>query len=150
VHTRIGLQIVAAVGLVTALGIALLATVTLRTHQLEMIDQLTRSTDLLSEAVKRSTEDYMLENARDRLARQIEPKKAVAEDVAPLLAVPELFTPAVLAVIMLFLPKGEEKLLRWVAFVGSCCLWFSRWWPGCGTTPGRQAFSSSNKHAGTR
>jgi two-component system NtrC family sensor kinase len=72
VHTRIGLQIVAAVGLVTALGIALLATITLRTHRLEMIAQLTSSADLLSEAVKRSTQDYMLENWRDRLNRQIE------------------------------------------------------------------------------
>ena len=66
-RTRIGLQIVLAVGLVTALGIGLLATVTLRTHRQEMIAQLTRSADLLSETVKRSTEDYMLENRRDRL-----------------------------------------------------------------------------------
>jgi two-component system NtrC family sensor kinase len=72
VHTRIGLQIVVAVGLLTALGIGLLAVVTLRTHRSEMIAQLTRSTDLLSETVKRSTEDYMLENRRDHLRRQIE------------------------------------------------------------------------------
>jgi two-component system NtrC family sensor kinase len=72
VHTRIGLQIVVAVGLVTALGIGLLATLTLRTHRREMIAQLTRSADLLSETVKRSTEDYMLENRRERLRRQIE------------------------------------------------------------------------------
>jgi two-component system NtrC family sensor kinase len=72
VHTRIGLQIVATVGIVTALGIALLATVTLRTHRREMIAQLTRGTDLLSETVKRSTEEYMLENRRDHLRRQIE------------------------------------------------------------------------------
>jgi len=72
VHTRIGVQIVAAVGLVTALGIALLATVTLRTHRREMIAQLTRSADLLSETVKRSTEDYMLENRREYIRRQIE------------------------------------------------------------------------------
>ncbi len=71
-HTRIGLQIVAAVGLVTALGIALLATVTLGTHRREMIAQLTRSADLLSETVKRSTEDYMIENRREPLRRQIE------------------------------------------------------------------------------
>ncbi len=71
-HTRIGLQIVAAVGLVTALGIGILATVTLRTHRREMIAQLTRSADLLSETVKRSTEDYMLENRREHIRRQIE------------------------------------------------------------------------------
>ncbi|MGH3054892.1 MAG: two-component sensor histidine kinase, partial [Gaiellaceae bacterium] len=71
-HTRIGLQIVAAVGLVTALGIGILAMVTLRTHRRDMIAQLTRSADLLSETVKRSTEDYMLENRREHIRRQIE------------------------------------------------------------------------------
>jgi len=71
-HTRIGLQVVVAAGLVTALGIALVATLTLRTHRREMIAQLTRSADLLSETVKRSTEDYMLENRRERIRRQIE------------------------------------------------------------------------------
>jgi two-component system, NtrC family, sensor kinase len=72
VHTRIGLQIVVAVGLVTAFGIALLATLTLRTQRREMIQQLTQSTDLLSETVKRSTQDYMLENRREHIRRQIE------------------------------------------------------------------------------
>ena len=71
-HTRIGLQIVAAVGLVTAIGIGLLATLTLRTQRREMIEQLTQSADLLSETVKRSTQDYMLENRRERIRRQIE------------------------------------------------------------------------------
>jgi two-component system NtrC family sensor kinase len=77
VRTRIGLQIVVAVGLVTAASIALLATVTLRTHRREMIAQLAHSADLLSETVKRSTEDYMLENRSDRIRRQIE---AIAGD----------------------------------------------------------------------
>jgi two-component system NtrC family sensor kinase len=72
VHTRIGYQIVVAVGLITALGIALLATVTLRTYRRGMVTQLARSTDLLSETVKRSTEDYMLENRREHIRRQIE------------------------------------------------------------------------------
>jgi two-component system NtrC family sensor kinase len=72
VHTRIGLQIVVAVGLVTALGIGVVASVTLRTYRREMIAQVTRSADLLSETVKRSTEDYMLENRREPLHRQIE------------------------------------------------------------------------------
>ena len=71
-HTRIGIQIVVAVGLITAVGIGLLATLTLRTHRREMIAQLTQSADLLSETVKRSTEDYMLENRRERIRRQIE------------------------------------------------------------------------------
>ena len=71
-HTRIGIQIIVAVGLITALGIGLLATITLRTHRREMIAQLTRNADLLSETVKRSTEDYMLENRRERIRRQIE------------------------------------------------------------------------------
>jgi two-component system, NtrC family, sensor kinase len=72
VRTRIGLRIAVAVGLVTALGIALVAALTLGTHRREMIAQLTQSTDLLSETVKRSTHDYMLENRRDDLRRQIE------------------------------------------------------------------------------
>jgi two-component system, NtrC family, sensor kinase len=72
VHTRIGLQIVIAVGLVIATAIAIVATVTLRTHRAEMVAQLARNADLLSETVKRSTEDYMLENRRDRIRRQIE------------------------------------------------------------------------------
>jgi hypothetical protein len=72
VHTRLGLQIVVAVGLVTAVGIALLAALTLRTQRRGMIEQLTQSTDLLSETVKRSTQDYMLENRREHIRRQIE------------------------------------------------------------------------------
>jgi two-component system, NtrC family, sensor kinase len=72
VRTRIGLQMVAAFGLVTAIGIGLLAMVTLRTQRRDMIVQLTHSADLLSETVKRSTEDYMLENRRESLRRQIE------------------------------------------------------------------------------
>jgi two-component system NtrC family sensor kinase len=72
VRTRIGLQIVIAVGLVTAAGIALVATMMLRTHRAEMVAQLARDADLLSETVKRSTADYMLENRRDRIRRQIE------------------------------------------------------------------------------
>jgi two-component system NtrC family sensor kinase len=72
VHTRIGLQIVTLVGLVTALGIGLVATLTLRTQRREMIEQLTQSADLLSETVKLSTQDYMLENRRERIRRQIE------------------------------------------------------------------------------
>jgi two-component system NtrC family sensor kinase len=71
VQTRIGLQIVAAVGLVTALGIALLATVTLRSYRREMIAQVSRSADLLSDTVKRSTQDDMLENRSESLRRQI-------------------------------------------------------------------------------
>jgi len=71
-HTRIGLQFVAVVGIVTSVAIGLLAMVTLRTHRREMIAQLAQSADLLSETVKRSTEDDMLENRRDRLRRQLE------------------------------------------------------------------------------
>jgi two-component system NtrC family sensor kinase len=72
VHTRIGLQIVAAVGLVTVLALGVLTTVTLRTHRRELITQLTHNADLLAETVKRSTQEYMLENRRESLRRQIE------------------------------------------------------------------------------
>lgn len=71
-HTRIGLQIVVAVGLVTAVGIALLAALTLRTQRRGLIEQLTQSTDLLSETVKHSTQSYMLENRREQIRRQVE------------------------------------------------------------------------------
>ena len=71
-HARIGVQMVVAVGVVIATAIAIVATVTLRTHRAEMVAQLAQNADLLSETVKRSTEDYMLENRRDRIRRQIE------------------------------------------------------------------------------
>ncbi|HXJ35585.1 MAG TPA: ATP-binding protein [Candidatus Eisenbacteria bacterium] len=71
-RTRIGIQFVAVVGVVIAVAITVLAMLTLRSHRREMIAQLTRSADLLSETVKRSTEDYMLENRRERVLRQIE------------------------------------------------------------------------------
>jgi two-component system NtrC family sensor kinase len=71
-RTRIGVQFVAVVGIVTSVAIGLLAMVTLGTHRREMIAQLAQSADLLSETVKRSTEDDMLENRRDRLRRQLE------------------------------------------------------------------------------
>jgi two-component system, NtrC family, sensor kinase len=72
VRTRIGIQFVAVAGVLIAVAIGILAMLTLRAHRREMIAQLTRSADLLSETVKRSTEDYMLENRRERVARQIE------------------------------------------------------------------------------
>jgi two-component system NtrC family sensor kinase len=71
-RTRIGVQIAVAVALVTALSIGLVATITLTAQRREMIAQLAGSADLLSETVRSTTRDSMLENHRERLRLQIE------------------------------------------------------------------------------
>ena len=70
-RSRIGLQLVGAVGLVLALAITLFAALTLRAHRQAMIGQMAESADLLSETVKRSTQEFMLHNHRESLQRQI-------------------------------------------------------------------------------
>ena len=72
VRTRIGVRIALAVGLVTALTVGVLATATLTAQRSELIAQITRNADLLSETVKTSAGDAMLANHRDTLRRQIE------------------------------------------------------------------------------
>ena len=72
VRTRIGVRIALAVGLVTALTVGVLATATLTAQRSELIAQITRNADLLSETVKTSASDAMLANHRDTLRRQIE------------------------------------------------------------------------------
>ena len=71
-RTRIGVQIAVAVALVTALSIGLVATITLTAQRRELIAQLTGSADLLSETVRNTTRDAMLENHREKLRQQIE------------------------------------------------------------------------------
>jgi two-component system NtrC family sensor kinase len=71
-RTRIGTQVILGAGLVTALSIGLLAVVTLKAQRGELIAQMTRSADRLSETIKNGARDAMLENRRDRLSRQIE------------------------------------------------------------------------------
>jgi two-component system NtrC family sensor kinase len=72
VRTRIGTQVIVGGGLVTLVTIGLTAAFLVRTHHSEMIEQLTRSADQLSETIKSSTHDYMLENRRENLHRQIQ------------------------------------------------------------------------------
>jgi two-component system, NtrC family, sensor kinase len=72
VRTRIGMRIALAVGLVTALTVGVLATAMLTTQRSELIAQITRNADLLSETVKTSASDAMLMNHRETLRRQIE------------------------------------------------------------------------------
>jgi len=71
-RTRIGVQIAVAVAVITALSISLVATITLTAQRRELIAQLTGSADLLSETVKNTTRDYMLENHREKMRNQIE------------------------------------------------------------------------------
>ncbi len=70
-RTRIGTQMILGAGAVMALAIGLTAIVTIRSHQAEMITQLTRSADQLGETIASSAHDYMLENHREKLHRQI-------------------------------------------------------------------------------
>jgi two-component system NtrC family sensor kinase len=72
VRTRIGVRIAMAVGLVTVLTIGILATLMLSQQRRELTSQITHNADLLSETVKTSARDAMLENHRETLRRQIE------------------------------------------------------------------------------
>jgi len=69
---RIGVQVIAGVGVVTTLTIGTLSAVMLRTHRSQLTHQLQRGADQLSETIKRSTHQDMLENRRENLHRQIE------------------------------------------------------------------------------
>ncbi|HEU4402514.1 MAG TPA: two-component sensor histidine kinase, partial [Candidatus Polarisedimenticolia bacterium] len=71
-YRRIGTQVIVGVGLVTAVTIGLMAAVIIRAHRAELIAQLTHGADQLSETVKSSTHEYMLENRREALQRQVE------------------------------------------------------------------------------
>jgi two-component system NtrC family sensor kinase len=71
-RTRIGTQIILGVAVVMALVIGLMTTVVVRAHRADLMSQLARSVDQLSETIKSSTRDYMLENHRDRLQAQID------------------------------------------------------------------------------
>ena len=70
-RTRIGAQLILGAGLVTALTIGALAVLILRAHEAALVAQLKLGADQLSETIKRSTHDDMLENRRDSLQRQI-------------------------------------------------------------------------------
>ena len=71
-RTRIGTQVIVGVGLVTAATIGVMAALILRSHRAQLVDELTRGANQLSETIKSSTHYDMLENRRDNLHRQIE------------------------------------------------------------------------------
>ena len=70
-HMRIGVRLIIGAGLVTALAIGVMASVITRIHNDQLEFELTRSANQLSETIKSSTHDDMLENRRDNLHRQI-------------------------------------------------------------------------------
>ena len=71
-RTRIGTQLILGIGLVTGLSIVLMAVVTVRAQRSDLIAQMTRSANQLSETIQNGARDSMLENRQDRLIRQIE------------------------------------------------------------------------------
>jgi two-component system NtrC family sensor kinase len=71
-RARIGTRVIVGVAVVTAATIGGLAVLILRAHRAELVAELTRGANQLSETIKSSTHDDMLENRRDRLHRQIE------------------------------------------------------------------------------
>ena len=62
-----------------------------------------------------------------------------------------LFSPALAAVVMLFLPSGEKKLLRWTA-LGASLVPLRAFADGLGELPGRGSRASSSRSSipGTR
>jgi two-component system NtrC family sensor kinase len=71
-RTRIGTQLVAATGVVTALTIGVFAASSLRAHRAALVHELHRSADQLAQTIKSATLHDMRENRRDNLERQIE------------------------------------------------------------------------------
>ena len=71
-RTRIGARVILGVVLVMTLTLGLMTLAIVPAHRTELIDQLTHNADRLSEAIKNSARDSMLENRRDHLRRQIE------------------------------------------------------------------------------
>lgn len=71
-RTRIGTQVIVGVGVVTALTIGVMTAAILRAHRSQLVRELTRSANQLSETIKSSTHYDMLENRRESLHRQIQ------------------------------------------------------------------------------
>ncbi|HLO66868.1 MAG TPA: ATP-binding protein [Holophaga sp.] len=69
--TRIGTRLIIGASLVSALVIGVMSLVTMRSHNEELIAQLTRNANQLGETIKTSTHYDMLENRREELHRQI-------------------------------------------------------------------------------
>jgi two-component system NtrC family sensor kinase len=71
-RTRIGTKFIFGVCCVTVLTMGLMALVILPQHRAELVSQLIHSADRISETIKNSARDAMLQNRRDQLRRQIE------------------------------------------------------------------------------
>jgi len=71
-RTRIGLQVVLGACAVTTVAIAALALVVVRSHEDSLVRERERGAQQISETIKSSAHDDMLENRRDRLQKQIE------------------------------------------------------------------------------
>jgi two-component system NtrC family sensor kinase len=71
-RTRLGTVSILSVGLVTALTIGVTATLVLRAHETDLIDEVYWSADQLGAVIPRSTRYDMLGNRRESLHRQIE------------------------------------------------------------------------------
>lgn len=70
-RSRIGTRLILGAALVTAVTIGCMAAAVLRVQRSELVFELTRSADQLSETIKSSTHDDMLENRRERLHHRI-------------------------------------------------------------------------------
>lgn len=70
--TRIGMQVIVGVGVVTALSIGLMAVLIIGTHERQLIAERTHEAEQFSETIKSSTYHDMLENRRAALHRQIQ------------------------------------------------------------------------------
>lgn len=68
-RTRIGTQVIAGVGMVTALSIGAMAVLIIGAHERQLIAERTREADQFGETIKSSTHYDMLENRRDGLHR---------------------------------------------------------------------------------
>jgi two-component system NtrC family sensor kinase len=71
-RARIGTRVILGVGLTTGLIIGGMAVLILRAQRSELVFELTRGADQLSETIKSSTHYDMMENRRENLHRQIE------------------------------------------------------------------------------
>ena len=69
--TRIGTRLIIGAGLVSALVIGVMTALIQRSHNEDLISQLTQNANQLGETIKSSTHYDMLENRRDGLHRQI-------------------------------------------------------------------------------
>jgi len=77
---RIGVRLILGAGLVTALAIGVMASMITRIHTAQLELGLTRAANQLSETIKTSTHDDMLENRREHLHAQIRNISALSRE----------------------------------------------------------------------